>query len=1455
MCQPPSQALFAIVLLHYQSILCSQDPPLRAAFGIVYRWLDERVDGSSCCQATWQTLVRERESCASRYHGYDGANTKSTPDASVLNLSPDEKRAFAYLFQQADTDQLGVVTGENAVGFFERTKVSPDVLGEIWQIADTENRGFLSKPGFCMVLRLIGHYQAGTPPSKELAFKQGPVPRFDGLQIPAAASSSSSHTGGGVGGAPPAGNAGFAPAALQPQLSGSTPIRVPPLDPAKVQQYSGLFERSGAQNGLLDGGTAKAIFERAGLSNETLGRIWMLADRQQRGALDQTEFIVAMHLLTSMKTRSMSALPNALPQGLYDAAARRGVPAPQRQGSGQQPILRQVTGQSAAPMRAQSPLARPPAGFGTPPPVSAQTTGVPWLVTPADKAKFDQFFNTVDTQGRGIITGEQAVSFFSDSRLPEDTLAQIWDLADINSEGQLNKDEFAVAMYLIRQQRGPGAAPLPAFLPPPLIPPSMRAQQQQTQSTAPAFDNAAQKRAMPKSAADDLFGLDEPAQTQAPTLQPQGTGASATRDPFAGGSPASPSSPARFQPQAQQASSMFKPFMPTSAFGASLAQQNTGGSFASNQGAPARAPVAPTTNDDLLGDNDTTAAEASKITNETTELANMSNQIGNLRGQMEQTQAKKNVTQAEVNQTSAQKRDLELRLQQFRTQYEQEVRTVKELEQQLAASRDSTKKLGQELAMLEGSYQDLQTQHQTVSQQLQADQQENANLKQRISQINSEVARLKPEIEKMRLDARQQKGLVSINKKQLATNEGEHEKLQSEKTELERLASERGEQARSQPAESAASPPPSNLASPAASVLSSTNPFFRKPSNEGGEQRAISPQQTGNAPNPSAFDALFGPPGAFAPAGQAGSRTGTPPATSFIARSLPVAAGAAAGAAAIGGTAAAAGMSDSVQSVSSVGQHTPSATPPLSEKAKESPSVAEPPPPPEDGQFTASQLPVIEPDDKGNETDNSSTRVAPPASRAGGTDTPREGLAAPVASALHVPGSFADDPKPETAGKEGLPGAFPVADDTPGASRTETPEVNANNDFDSAFAGFGDSNKSNESEHDDPFGSSSKAAPANAGGFSSEFPPIRSLEHDDDDSDSSDNVSDRGFDNGFTAAPPSQAQKGPASDAAVAGPVAALAASHTQPETSSTPLPAADSVRSPPAYEDSNKPTHGGTGERSGSNQFPPEFGGLLPAREDPTSPPPPDGPSPAVATATEINTTQSPVQTPSVTSSGNNAFNVGPSSSAPSKNAFDDFDDFDGLADAKEADRSGGDIDFGYGEPSNEFNPTFDSPAASTTNTMASSQQTPIASNRSLHQADGSGSNGFAPSQSAFGSSTSGGTSSIQQSPQNGQHDWDAIFSGLDSSKNIDTSLNSDPWGDSISAAPSSFPSSATAGAPSHRSAGQGLKNVPERGGALTPGTEHDDPILKRLTGMGYPRGQALDALEKFDYDINRVS
>ncbi|KAK3320519.1 hypothetical protein B0T19DRAFT_450769 [Cercophora scortea] len=667
-------------------------------------------------------------------------------------------------------------------------------LLSIWQIADKENRGFLTPAGFGIVLRLIGHAQAGREPTAELALQQGPIPRFDGFTPTPA---------------PPPPPPAASPAALPSQgTGGQGPIRIPPLTPEKVAQYAGLFERQPLQNGgLLPGEQAKQIFEKAALPNEILGRIWMLADTEQRGALVQTEFVIAMHLLTSMKTGALRALPTILPAALYEAATRRapggGVANRQQSPTIPAPPIsaasRQLTGQaSLTQMRTGSPLGRPP--------LAAHPTGE-WLVTPADKGRFDLLYDELDTTRKGYITGEEAVPFFSQSNLPEDALAQIWDLADINSAGRLTKDEFAVAMYLIRQQRskreGP-AALLPTTLPPGLIPPSMRGQAR-APLNASAFESPPRPQPQPRpSALDDLFGLDDP--VPPPPAQAQvavGTGGSAAHDPFASMSPAAPSSPARPSPLA----SNFKPFVPSSSFGRGLTAQVTGGSntSGSNYGRPS--PLPTTAEADLLGDNEPEVSKS--LSSETTELANLSNQIGSLSKQMQDVQGQRATTQNELNQALAQKKNFE------------QPQDVRSLETQLNTSRNETKKLQAETAMVEASYQDLQNQHRQIVTALQADQQENASLKEKIRTVNGEIAQLKPQIEKLKSEARQQKGLVAINKKQLATNEGEREKL---KTEVEELTKSNEELAR----QVSSSPVLTQVASPALSTASANNPFFRR---------------------------------------------------------------------------------------------------------------------------------------------------------------------------------------------------------------------------------------------------------------------------------------------------------------------------------------------------------------------------------------------------------------------------------------------------------------------------------------------------------------------------------------------------------------------------------------------------------------------------------------------------
>lgn len=1285
---------------------------------------------------------------------------------------------------------------------------------------------------------------------------------------------------------------------------------------------------------------AKQVFERAGLPNEILGQIWNLADRDARGQLNETEFVVAMHLLASMRSGSMRALPQSLPQGLYDAASRR---TPQSPVTGSVP--RQFSAQ--APQRTQSPLAR---SFGSPP-VSAQTTGNDWLITPREKAASDASFATLDRVGRGHITGDQAVAFFSNSGLPEDTLATIWDLADINSEGHLNRDEFAVAMYLIRQQRGMTTerGNLPTSLPSRLVPPSMRQRTTApSQPTAPSFDNAAFASQQPQSAANDLFGLDALSSDAAPTQSP-----AQKADPFSGTEvAASPTSPPKIPPppQSRAPASGFKPFIPSSSFGQGLATQHTGESVQSSQASSRAPPQQAAGSDDLLGDTDPDVSN--KFNAETTELANMSNQIGTLHNQMREVQDKKSTHERDTATSSNQKRELEARLAEFRTQYEQEIRAVKSLEECLNMSRTETRKLGQDLAMVEGAHQDLKNQHQQLSIAFEADQKENAGLKEKIRQLNEEVAELRPSLEKLRSDARQQKGMTAINKKQLATNESERDRLSSEKSELEKEIQERPTSSTSR-----REAPSSGMASPAASAGGqSMNPFFRKspPPSSDRSMSLSNFKQEYASPGPSAFESFFGP---SDPAQQT-----APPPTTF-------------------GN----GVPQSTSSEVFDGSNTDTSparsssipglqTPPQSERvtSTEMPRAFEPPPPPESRQITSSALPF-----RGShlrsESPTSSVQANPPASRSGMSDvggtsarafsssaSSTGGEDTPVMEHQHELGNSlqnnqslpatnngqprrALDPRVDSTSysRSRVPGAFPgdlesPAQSTPtgGSTASEksrsdmrqdgtSPTAARQANFDSVFAPPGAAQGSSLPSIENDTG---RGFPA-AARAQSEFPSIQDVGPEESDSES-----ERGFDNDFAghtqsqhvrAEPTAGSQRVPdsgieRSDMATTRPPMQYADSSA---SVASQLPSSSAQKSPPTYESTRAETDG---QGRGSNQFPPEFGGLLPSRETSAQSPeasqsPPASMRNAIPSLPPL--TSPPVDTTSLPVSQELRGPV--AAKAASQQPPDDFDfAFDDLDDAKEADDQGQEA-FGFSNSSrphdddHDFNPIFDSPP--TTRDTAgydSIQHTPTTSRGNgtdvLRPSEPAPStnNTFVPaSNSPFAASS---TADQAQQPQfaNSSHDWDAIFSGLD--KPVGSSAANGPIQSGKSpfaldepseqgagtgaglgaetstatkvaaAAPSSFskagtssygPSAGTDGisqptntaSPPPQATQPSVMQSPNHSTSQRPtgalaraishGTEHDDPILKSLTSMGYPRDQALGALEKYDYNLDKVS
>ncbi|XP_029904997.1 epidermal growth factor receptor substrate 15-like 1 isoform X3 [Myripristis murdjan] len=198
--------------------------------------------------------------------------------------------------------------------------------------------------------------------------------------------------------------------------------------------YENFYRQVDPGNTGRVGPTEAALFlKKSGLPDITLGKIWDLADPDGKGYLDKQGFYVALRLVACAQ-------------------------------SGQEVSLSSLN------------LTIPPPKFkDTSSPSLSNTASVPsephWAVRPEEKSKFDGIFESL-VPVNGLLSGEKVKPVLINSKLPLDVLGKVWDLSDIDKDGHLDKDEFAVAMHLV--YRALEKEPVPALLPSSLIPPSKR---------------------------------------------------------------------------------------------------------------------------------------------------------------------------------------------------------------------------------------------------------------------------------------------------------------------------------------------------------------------------------------------------------------------------------------------------------------------------------------------------------------------------------------------------------------------------------------------------------------------------------------------------------------------------------------------------------------------------------------------------------------------------------------------------------------------------------------------------------------------------------------------------------------------------------------------------------------------------------------------------------------------
>ncbi|KAJ1562688.1 hypothetical protein HK096_005507 [Nowakowskiella sp. JEL0078] len=396
------------------------------------------------------------------------------PEAYVSGLPLTETEATIYseFFKQADVSGSGLIGTMDAVNFMKKSNLPVSTLNEIWGLIDTEKRGFLNQGSFFKGLKLIAAAQTGKVPNISLFNTNTPLPKFDqkldsqptGLRTNLSIQRTGAIVPQLTGAIVPQMTGSLAPqrtgvltpqrtGAIVPQLTGNLGSYTISSD--ERERYLDAWKSCSPIDGKVTGEAARELFLKSGLSNDTLAKIWMLVDTGNVGKLELNQFMVAMNLIMRMKLGTLTTVPSTIPPALFQAVA-----------SGNLNDLTASVAIPKSPTLIRSLAPAPISNYSSPLSSFASNTEE-WKISEIDRKQYDKYFDTLDEKKNGFITGDQAYGFMTKSKLSETILAQVWALADTTANGQLSKEEFGIAMFLIKKVMT--GITLPAKLPTSLL--------------------------------------------------------------------------------------------------------------------------------------------------------------------------------------------------------------------------------------------------------------------------------------------------------------------------------------------------------------------------------------------------------------------------------------------------------------------------------------------------------------------------------------------------------------------------------------------------------------------------------------------------------------------------------------------------------------------------------------------------------------------------------------------------------------------------------------------------------------------------------------------------------------------------------------------------------------------------------------------------------------------------
>ena len=187
-------------------------------------------------------------------------------------------------------------------------------------------------------------------------------------------------------------------------------------------------------------------------------------------------------------------------------------------------------------------------------------------------------------------------------------------------------------------------------------------------------------------------------------------------------------------------------------------------------------------NKGLLDDDDDDAGPGAStiINNHSAEIGNLQNQLQSTTRSLENTRTERSNVEATTQNQAAQLSSLQTQLSSAKAAYETETRLLATLRERYNNQSSEIQKANEELIRAESDLSAIRVEKAEIEQGLLHDKEEIRELQRKMTETGSTIQVIKAEIEKAKKEAKQQKGLLVVAKKQLATREAEKAKASQE---------------------------------------------------------------------------------------------------------------------------------------------------------------------------------------------------------------------------------------------------------------------------------------------------------------------------------------------------------------------------------------------------------------------------------------------------------------------------------------------------------------------------------------------------------------------------------------------------------------------------------------------------------------------------------------------------